>query len=146
MSNRKELAAVHPSKIKTGAVKALLAALTLAVLCLAQSPPKKKASDFVTGECEIGTKYDAKGDCITNPAPAQKKTSGYIADPTRQTFWMKEELRRRAMKKDDCPIALTLHGITDDHERTIRCAAWETEQNACLSRPDATFEKCERKF
>jgi len=120
--------------------------LLLSVVCLAQSPPKKKASDFISGECEIGARYDTKGDCIINPTPAQKRGYGYIADVSRQKFWAKQELLRRASKKTDCSLKLYLQGVTDDHQLFIRCAEWETALDECLSKPNATFERCERKF
>jgi hypothetical protein len=125
--------------------KTLLAVLLLSALSLAQSPPKKKASDFISGECEIGTLYDTKGDCITNPTPAQKKTYGYIRDAETRRFWAKDELYRRGMKETDCAIALTLQGVPDA-QLPSRCAQWKRERNDCLLKPNATFEKCERKF
>ena len=79
---------------------ALIATTALVLTLYVIGQTQSSVPTDVRGRCAIGTKYDAKGNCIVHPTAEDKKAFGFIKDKERQAFWAKEELRRRQLEKD----------------------------------------------
>ncbi len=83
----------------------LSAGIVLAVLlmsqCFGQTTTLTTVPTDAQGRCAIGTRYDAKGNCILHPTAEDRKAFGFIRDKHRQDFWAKEELRRRHLEQID---------------------------------------------